>query len=222
MKPWSDQPDEQLPRSIPMSVEPLDLRAEHNWLKVMIPLAEPAVEMLRLQLDPVAKSSTAFVRFPHGWNREVECRYSVDEEIVMLGGELRISGVVIPEGSYGFIPTGVLRTNTLTPTTSLALAWFSGPTGATEHAVDAPIVVADLATVELDQASPLGGPGRLLRSSVNGTCWLLESIPPGTLAPSGASAELCDLAEARWSAAPAGSPLTTSAGRTVVRFTWVG
>ncbi len=202
-----------------MTVEPLDLRQEHDWLDVMIPLAEPSVEMLRLHLDPVAKSSTAFVRFPDGWNRGVECRYSVDEEIVMLGGELQISGVTIPDGSYGFIPTGVLRTNTLTPTTSLALAWFSGPTGATDDAVDAPIVVADLATVALDQVSPLGGPGRLLRMSANGTCWLLESVPPGTLAPVDADAELCDLAEARWSATPAGRPLSTCAGRAVARFT---
>lgn len=202
-----------------MSAEPLELRREHDWLNVLIPLAEPSVEMLRLHFDPEAKSSTAFVRFPEGWSRGIECRYSVDEEIVMLGGELRISGVVIPDGCYGFIPTGVLRTNTLTPTTSLALAWFSGPAGATDDAVDAPIVVIDLAGTALEQESPIGGSGRLLRKSDNGTCWLLESVPPGTLAPPNAGAELCSLADARWSATSAGRPLPVCAGRTVARFT---
>jgi hypothetical protein len=197
---------------------PTDLRAEHEWLTIPIPLSQPAVEMVRLHMDPEVKSSTALVRFPAGWNRAVECRYSVDEEVVMLRGALHISGHVIPAGSYAFIPTGVLRTETITPDQALALAWFSGPTGSTESAVDLPIAVVDLAQVTLDSLSPFDAPGRLLRESPNGQCWLLASVAPGVTAPVGMDVETCDLAGGVWAWTPSGGELPSSVGRCLVRL----
>ena len=194
------------------------LRSEHEWLTIPIPLAEPAVEMIRLHVDPVVGSSSALVRFPPGWNRANPCRYAVDEEVVILDGELRISGCVIPGGSYAFIPTGVLRFATLTPVRSLALAWFSGPTGATDDAVDLPIVVVDLASAELDGRSPLGGPGRLLRTSANGTCWLVESISDDVVAPADGAVEVCELSAGSWSRAEPSTPVNSAVGRSIVRL----
>ena len=194
------------------------LRSEHDWLTIPIPLAEPAVEMIRLHVDPAASSSSALVRFPSGWNRVTPCRYSVDEEVVMLEGELRISGCVIPRGSYAFIPTGVLRFATLTPVRSLAFAWFSGPTGATDDAVDLPVVVLDLASAELDARSPLGGRGRLLRTSANGTCWLVESIADDVVAPGNAAVEVCELSAGAWSRAEPSAPVNPAVGRSIVRL----
>ncbi len=195
----------------------LNLGCEHDWLTIPIPLAEPAVEMIRLHVDPTVNSSAALVRFPPGWHRATPCRYSVDEEVLMLDGELRISGCVIPRGSYAFIPAGVLRFETLTPVTSLALAWFSGPTGATDDAVDLPIVVLDLASAELLGRSPLGGPGRLLRTSANGTCWLVHGVEAAVRAPRDAAVELCELSTQTWSRAEPGEAVTAAAGRSVVR-----
>ena len=200
----------------------VELRGEHEWLTIPIPLAEPAVEMIRLFVDPVVSSSSALVRFPPGWHRETPCRYSVDEEVVMLDGELRISDCVIPRGSYAFIPTGVLRFATLTPVRSLALAWFSGPTGATDVAVDLPIVVVDLAVAELDDRSPLGGLGRLLRTSANGACWLVESIGHDVVAPADAAVEVCELASEAWSRAEPSTPVKAAVGRSIVRLFPVG
>ncbi len=194
------------------------LRHEHEWLTIPIPLADPVVEMIRLHVDPEVSSSSALVRFPSGWNRATPCRYSVDEEVVMLDGELHISGCVIPRGSYAFIPTGVLRFASLTPVRSLALAWFSGPTGATDDAVDLPVVVIDLATAELDRLSPLGGRGRLLRTSANGTCWLVESIGENVLAPADAAVEVCEFSSGAWSRAEPSTPLNAAAGRSIVRL----
>ena len=196
----------------------VELRREHEWLTIPIPLAEPAVEMIRLHVDPAPGSSSALVRFPQGWHRATPCRYSVDEEVVMLDGELRISGCMIPRGSYSFIPTGVLRFETLTPVRSLALAWFSGPTGATDDAVDLPVVVVDLASAELDTPSPLGGSGRLLRTSANGTCWLVESIDSGVRAPIDAAVEVCELSSGAWSRAEPSTPVNAAASRSVVRL----
>ena len=195
-----------------------NLRSEHDWLTIPIPLSEPAVEMVRLHVDPSVFSSTALVRFPPGWNRSAHCRYAVDEEIVMLSGALHISGSVIPSGSYAFIPTGVLRFETSTPTQSLALAWFSGPTGATEDGVDLPMVMVDLANAELGAVSPFGSPGRLLRTSPNGTCWLVDRIAVGTVSPVNTSAETCDLATGTWAWACPGEGLAPADGRCVVRF----
>ena len=196
----------------------ISLRSEHEWLTIPIPLAEPAVEMVRLHVHPAVSSSSALVRFPPGWNRATSCRYSVDEEVVMLDGELRISGYVIPRGSYAFIPTGVLRFATLTPVRSLALAWFSGPAGATDDAVDLPVVVVDLASAELDAWSPLGGRGRLLRTSTNGTCWLVESIGNEVVAPGDAAVEVCEFAAGAWSWAGPSAPVNAAVGRSIVRL----
>lgn len=196
----------------------ISLRSEHEWLTIPIPLAEPAVEMIRLHVDPAVSSSSALVRFPPGWNRATPCRYSVDEEVVMLEGELRISGCVIPQGSYAFIPTGVLRFATLTPVRSLALAWFSGPVGVTDDLVDLPVVVIDLASAELDARSPLGGRGRLLRTSINGTCWLAESIGIDVLAPGDAAVEVCALSAGTWSRAEPSTPVNAAVGRSIVRL----
>lgn len=195
-----------------------DLRAEHDWLTIPIPLSRPPVEMVRLHTDAEVKSSTALVRFPSGWSRAIECRYSVDEEVVMFGGALHISGHVIPAGSYAFIPTGVLRTNTITPDQSLALAWFSGPTGSTDDAVDEPIVVVDLVGVQLESVSPFGTPGRLLRESPNGQCWLVGSVERGTRAPVRVDVELCDLDIGVWSWTSSGGELPSSVSRCVVRL----
>ncbi len=195
----------------------VELRREHDWLTIPIPLAEPAVEMMRLHVDPAVSSSTALVRFPPGWNRATPCRYSVDEEVVMLEGELQISGCVISRGSYAFIPTGVLRFATLTPVRSLALAWFSGPTGATDEAVELPVVVVDLASAELDAPSPVGGRGRLLRTSANGTCWLVESIGEDVVAPADAAVEVCELSSGAWSRSEPSRPVNAVAGRGIVR-----
>ena len=136
----------------------------------------------------------------------------------MLEGELRISGCVIPLGSYAFIPTGVLRFATLTPVRSLALAWFSGPVGATDDLVDLPVVVIDLASAELDARSPLGGRGRLLRTSINGTCWLAESIGIDVLAPGDAAVEVCALSAGTWSTAEPSTPVNAAVGRSIVRL----
>ena len=195
-----------------------DLRAEQAWLTIPIPLSQPTVEMIRLHMDPAVMSSTALVRFPSGWNRSVECRYSVDEEVVMLAGALHISGHVIAAGSYAFIPTGVLRSDTVTPEQSLALAWFSGPTGSTEAAVDLPIEVVDLAQSTLDGVSPFGGPGRLLRSTRNGQCWLLGAVAHGTSAPVGTDVETCDLESGVWSWTASGDDLPTAVGRCLARL----
>ncbi len=196
----------------------VELRRKHDWLTIPIPLAEPAVEMIRLHVHPAVSSSSTLVRFPPGWHRATPCRYSVDEEVVILEGELRISGCVIQRGSYAFIPTGVLRFETLTPVRSLALAWFSGPTGATDDAVDLPIVVVDLASAVFDTPSPLGGRGRLLRTSANGTCWLVESIGSDVRAPSDAAVEVCELSSGAWSRSEPSTPVNAAVSRSVVRL----
>lgn len=195
----------------------VELRNELDWMTIPIPLSQPPVEMVRLHVDSAMQSSSSIVRFPAGWNRSIECRYSIDEEIVMLDGELLISGLVIASGSYAFIPTGVLRFESSTPERSLALAWFSGPTGSTDDAVDLPIVVVDLASIDLDDPSPLGLPGRLLRSSPNGTCWVVGLIPEDVDAPADAAVEVCEVATGAWSRAEPGQPIAAALGRCVVR-----
>lgn len=111
----------------PVPVGPVALLGRHDWGSTTIPGSAPEVAILRLHVDPTTRASTSLVRFPAGWARPGIGHYPVGEEILVLDGELVVSGVRYRAGDYGWLPPYARRAASATPTGALCLAWFSGP-----------------------------------------------------------------------------------------------
>ena len=196
----------------------IDCSGEPAYEATTIPHATMAVEILRLHVDPVAKSSTSLVRFPAGWERPVDGNYSVDEEILVLDGELIVTGVSYTPGVYGWIARGGLRRLSATPTGCVALAWFSGiPTWSStaDDLATTPSVRIDLNNARPGSSpSPFGAMGRRIRESTAGSCWSVSG-PPHHRASS--DTEVFDLKDRRWCRVDAGETPPLWPGRLLVR-----
>lgn len=104
----------------------VDLTAErHPWREVPMPGANLGFHLTRLD-----SRSGAFVvhgHFPAGFVRDVAGGYLVDEEFVVLDGELRLGDATYRRGDLTFIPAGAVRTRMSAPGGATVLAWFGGP-----------------------------------------------------------------------------------------------
>jgi hypothetical protein len=200
----------------------LALAGPVDMVATAIPLSSPDVQIARLHVDPETKCSTSLVRFPGDWGRSVDCFYAVHEEIVVLEGELLVSGVSYTAGVYGFIPTAALRFASATPGGCLALAWFGGiPLGLTDEEAAQRVVPSslrhDLRTEHLhtDQ-SPVGPLGTKLRTSEQGSCWLVDRLAGGI---AGFAVEVLHIPTWEWSRVEVGEELPVLEGRTILRVT---
>ncbi len=157
----------------------ISLTGSLDWGKTAIPGGTPDVDICRLRVDPVTKASTSLVRFPPGWSRSADVFYAVDEEIVVLDGELLVSGVSYTAGQYGFIPAASLRRASATPNGCLALAHFAGIPAAlsAEQAATSevgPTLRLDLGSHHAGTETGSYGIGQRLRSRPYGECWLVS------------------------------------------------
>jgi hypothetical protein len=170
-----------------------------DWATTPVPLGTPDVQIARLRVDPVTKASTSLVRFPAGWTRSVDVFYAVDEELVVIEGELIVSGVSYTAGQYGFIPAGSLRRMSATPTGCLALAHFAGiPAALTEeqaatHDVG-PTLRLDLSSHSAGMEDTGHGRGRTLRTRSYGSAMLVD----GGVSNTEGLTELLDLSTWDW------------------------
>ena len=82
------------------------------------------VQLARLP-DLADGAFRAFVRFPAGWSRPAPGHYAVPEEVLLLEGDLELSGHAFRAGSYAWLPAGWLRSAMRTEGGCLAFAWFS-------------------------------------------------------------------------------------------------
>jgi hypothetical protein len=67
----------------------------------------------------------AFVRFPAGWSRPGPGHYPVAEEVLLLEGDLELSGRAFSPGAHAWLPAGWLRTGMRTRAGCLVFAWFA-------------------------------------------------------------------------------------------------
>ena len=205
-----------------MTIRTLPLLGPLDWATVPIPAGTPDVQIARIFANPDSKASPSLVRFPAGWTRSVDVFYAVDEELVVLEGELIVSGVSYAAGQYGFIPAGSLRRLSATPNGCLALAHFGGVPGALTEEQSSTMAVGPTLRHDLRAygvgtgATCFGAVGDLLRTSPNGgTCHFVE----GELASLGlaSSCEVLDVLTWTLTLAEAGDSLDLPASRYLVR-----
>ena len=192
--------------------------SEPTYEATTIPHGTMPVEIVRLHVDPATKSSTSLVRFPAGWERPVDGNYAVDEEIVVLDGELIVTGVSYTPGVYGWIPKGGLRRASATPMGCVALAWVSGIpawTSTSDDLATSASARADLTTIRSGTTpSPFGSMGRRLRESDAGACWFVDG--PAQHRASN-DTEVFDVQRRQWCRIDAGNEPPDWTGRLVVR-----
>ena len=78
-----------------------------------------------LRTDPVTRASCLLVEFPVGWKR-TSGMYSCAEHALVLRGSVILDGEDWSAGHGFIVPAGELRTETYSPDSALAVAWFSG------------------------------------------------------------------------------------------------
>jgi hypothetical protein len=192
----------------------IDLLGDLAWETTVIPGGTGPVEIVRLWADPIRRSSIGFVRFPAGWERPTDGHYPVDEELVVLDGELHLTGTVYRAGEYGWVPGGGLRRATATPTGCLALAYFSGIPMWVESGEDRPWEPRQ----QLKLASV---PSGLLRRSSTGSCEFHDGLGPEVVAAADHPREVVtvglDGLRWTWQLIGAGEPLPSLQGRCLLR-----
>lgn len=169
------------------------------WRVIAIADGDPAVEFARAGGDRTTGAFAALVRFPAGWSRPHVGRYAVDEEVLVLEGELEMSGVAYGIGDYAFFPAGFVRAGSRTPRGALVAAFFSGPADWQRLDDGTPVrAMPRVASGDVaPRASPIAPRARLLREHPAGSTWLVEG-PIAERAPVDADVEILSLPTAAW------------------------
>ena len=89
----------------------------------------PGVESKTLSLDDDNGAASLLVKYPAGWRLDQDGALSVDEEFLVLEGELSIGRQVYRDKSYAHLPTGYGRGPMATPSGAVVLTFFSGHPG---------------------------------------------------------------------------------------------
>jgi hypothetical protein len=187
---------------------PTSPHLEPAWRTITIEDGSPPVGFARLDGDRASGAFAALVRFPAGWTRPGTGRYAVDEELLVLEGEFRMSGVAYRIDDYAHLPAGYLRAQSTTPRDTLVIAFFSGPAdwiripdGEPAGSAVPPLGWRQVAP----RPSPVAGRARPLRSAGAESTWLVDG-PFEPCAPQDMRVQLFSLPTRSWaSVEPAGS-----------------
>ena len=82
-----------------------------------------------LHADAERGTRTVLVRFPDGWKRDAVGHQPAGEEMVLLSGELTLSGLTVGTGELLVVEPRATRSATSVADDTRALVWFSGPGG---------------------------------------------------------------------------------------------
>jgi hypothetical protein len=190
-----------------------------KWSEFRIPDSSPPVHLARLHTVESGAFST-LVAFPPGWSRPKTGHYDVVEEMLILEGSFRMSGIDYDMGHYAWLPPGDDRTDSSSPSGALTLAWFGGPTrwsrGPGEPEKETGRVVRNW-RAEPAVPSPLGaGRARLLREDDRRSTWMLDQVPASRSLS--ATVELFSLPDRVWTRVEPGVRLPDLSGPAYCRI----
>lgn len=188
---------------------PTSSRFEPPWRTITIDDSSPPVGFARLDGDRASGAFAALVRFPAGWTRPSTGRYAVDEELLVLEGEFRMSGVAYGVDDYAYLPAGYERAESTAPRDALVIAFFGGPADWSRVRDPGPAraLVRPIAWREVaPQQSPVAGRARPLRVADTESTWLVDGpFEPG--APHDMRVQLFSLSTREWATVEPGGPI---------------
>lgn len=79
-----------------------------------------------MSIDLETGASSTLVTYPAGWTQPNEHHLHVDEELFVLGGDLRIGDVVYTEKSFANLPAHYTRSSAASTNGATVLTFFSG------------------------------------------------------------------------------------------------
>lgn len=140
--------------------------------------------------------------------------------MLVLDGELAMSGAVYRVGDYACFPPGYLRSRSETGCGALAVAFFSGPA----VWLRVPQVEADTIPVRpvasrdiVPRPSPIAVSARPLHEDETGSTWLIDG-PLVAEAPRDLWVEIVSLPDSVWVAVEAGAPIPNLPGPRLCRL----
>ena len=190
---------------------PTSRQGEPAWRTIKIEDGAPPVGFARLEGDRASGAFAALVRFPAGWTRPGTGRYSVDEELLVLEGELRMSGVAYRIDDYAHLPGGYVRAVSTTPRDTLVIAFFSGPADwiRLRDAEPTGTPVPPIAWRQVaPQPSPVAERARPLRAGAAESTWLVDG-PLELRAPHDTRIQLFSLPTRSWANVEPGGSIPT-------------
>ncbi|TIC88032.1 DUF4437 domain-containing protein [Nocardioides sp. GY 10113] len=103
-----------------------------TWVEHHIAGADEPARIALLRADADRGTRTVMVRFPDGWTRAAVGNQPAGEEMVVLEGELRLSGLVGDATRMLVVEPKATRSATSTADGTRAVVWFSGAGGGWE------------------------------------------------------------------------------------------
>jgi hypothetical protein len=91
-----------------------------------MPGANAPVQLARIPPGELG-GFAALVRFPPGWSRPASGYYDVEEQFVLIEGDLGFNGTIWREGDSARIAARRVRAASHSQSGCLALAWFAAP-----------------------------------------------------------------------------------------------
>lgn len=184
------------------------LPSEFDWHEVTIPGSVLPVLLARLSVNGDSGVSQSLIRFPAGWSRPSSGWYSVSEEILMVEGELRMSGATYRVGDYAYLPASYLRSSTTAEGGCLVLASFGGKPRWSDDAQPGPgfdgrQMISAAWNDLVAQEGPLGQ-GYRLRQEGATSVWVIERLRAD---PVMMDVECVSLADLMWARVAAGDRL---------------
>jgi len=97
-----------------------------NWIEAPMPDSSPGTKLITYFVnDNEHRSRLMLVKFPNNFIREQEGHYPAYEELFILDGSLKISGMEFNTNDYVLFPPNFTRTKTSCPDGCIALVWWS-------------------------------------------------------------------------------------------------
>ena len=190
---------------------PTSRQGEPAWRTITIEDGSPPVGFARLDGDRASGAFAALVRFPAGWTRPGTGRYAVDEELLVLEGEFRMSGVAYRIDDYAHLPGGYVRADSMAPRDTLVIAFFSGPADwiRLRDAEPTSLPASPIAWRKVaPRPSPVAGRARPLRAADAESTWLVDG-PFEARAPHDMRIQLFSLPTRSWANVEPGGSIPT-------------
>lgn len=187
--------------------ELIDLDADDlTWNEHAIAGAEVPARITLLSADAERGTRTVMVQFPDGWRRDAVGNQPAGEEMVLLSGELEVSGHVATPGTLLVVEPHATRAATRTGNDTRAVVWFSGAGGGW----------ADGAHANPGNASLIATTPGAARGSVDGLVGTVEVLEQAAGATFDTDVQVLWPTTRQFVHVPAGQPVPDVAGQAVV------
>ena len=100
-----------------------------SWQRGLYDEFRPGVDTKVLSRDGETGAASLLQRYPRGWSQSRTLFLSVDEELFVIQGELRINDIVYGPHTFAYLPAGYAREVAVSPKGALVLTFFEGEPG---------------------------------------------------------------------------------------------